>query len=91
MYQLGVPVVADSLVTIGLVPKGLAMKTFPPDWIATDGRPNPYLPVRVGDGGQNGAGRLVDVGRRIAPGIGHPDVAVRHGDPVRRVQTLARR
>jgi hypothetical protein len=41
MNQLGVPVVADSLVTIGLVPKGLAMKTFPPDWIATDGRPKP--------------------------------------------------
>src|SRR5580700_11283187 len=44
MYQLGVPVVADSLVTIGLVPKGLAMKTSPCDWMATEGRPKPYCP-----------------------------------------------
>jgi hypothetical protein len=41
MYQLGLPVVADNLVTMGLVPKGVAMKILAPEAITVDGVQNP--------------------------------------------------
>jgi hypothetical protein len=41
MYQLGWPLVADSLVTMGLLPKGLATYTLPRMPITINGDPKP--------------------------------------------------
>jgi len=41
MYQLGLPLAAESFVTMGLLPKGLAMKMLPAEVIAAEGDPNP--------------------------------------------------
>ena len=44
IYQLGFPLDAETLVTMGLLPKGEAKKTLPPDAMATEGDPKPYPP-----------------------------------------------